>query len=213
MARRKTLTVFFGLLLCASAWAGPQQDYETGRDAWQRNDVRAAISLLRNAADAGHAPAQSLLGELLNRAQQNEEAVRYFQLAAAQDNAEGHYGLAVMQLSGEGTARAPAIARESMTRAAQLGNKSAINALAISYIHGSFGPAPVDRESPEALRWIDAAAGNNLLAAIERLATAYRKGELGLAVDIKKAAELDVRAKAIRGEPPKTTKKGVKPNG
>ena len=213
MARGKNLLVIYVLLLCGNAWAGVQQDYEAGRDAWRRGDVRAAISGLRNSADSGHAPSQSLLGEILDRSEQNEEAVRYFRLAAAQGDAEGHYGLAVMQASGEGTARDTKLARESMTRAATLGHKPAVNALAVSYMQGGLGLAPADRESPEALRWIDAASANDLLAAIDRLAVAYRKGEFGLAVDVTRAAAFEARATAIRGAPAKITKKRSRSNG
>lgn len=94
-----------------------------------------------------------------------------------------------------------------MTRAATLGHKPAVAALAMSYLQGGFDLGAADREGPEARRWIEAAAAQDLLPAIDRLALAYRKGELGLAVDEKKALELEARAKALRGERGKITKK------
>jgi TPR repeat protein len=94
-----------------------------------------------------------------------------------------------------------------MTRAAKLGHKPAVNALATSYLQGGFDFTPAERESAEAVSWIQAAAAIDLLPAIDRLVVAYRKGELGLAIDVKRAAELEARAKALRGERGKITKK------
>ena len=208
MARCKLVSILAGLLLCGSAWADAAGDFDAGRQSYQRGDVRAAISQLRKSADTGHAPSQSLLGEILDHAEQNEEAVRYFRLAAAQEDAGGYYGLAVMQLSGEGTPRDPAAARQAMVKAAQLGHKQATAALALAYMRGGLELKSEERDSPEALRWILAAAANDHLDSIDRLAIAYRKGELGLATEVKNAEALEARARDIRGvRPGKTTKK------
>lgn len=207
MDRLKRVSVLAAVLLCGSAWAGIPEDFAAGSKAYHRGDVRAAISLLRKSADAGHAPSQSLLAALLDSAEENEDAVRYFQLAADQGDRDGYYGLAGMQLSGEGTPRNPDAARQSMLRAGQLGHKQATATLALSYIRGGQGMKSGERDSPEALRWIQAAAATDHLESIDRLAVAYRTGELDLAADARKAEEFEARAKAIRGAGPKTTKK------
>ena len=88
-----------GLLACLAglaAWAGPAEDYAAGDRAYRRGDVREAIAKLRPAADAGHAKAQALLGAILDASEQDEEAVRYLKLAAAQGEPDGMVLLASM---------------------------------------------------------------------------------------------------------------------
>lgn len=214
MARNKLVWIFAGMLVSAVAWAGPPEDFEAGRELYRKGDVRAAISLLRKSADSGHAASQSLVGSLLDRSEENEDAVRYFTLAAAQGDPEGHYGLAVMQRSGEGTPRDLAAARLSLVSAAQLGHHQATATLALSYMKGGLDLKREERDSPEALKWIQAAAANDHLESIDRLAVANRKGELGLEADAKQAEGLEARAKALRGVRPGTiTKKRGRSNG
>jgi TPR repeat protein len=190
-------------LWAGAAFAGPAQDYSAGEMAYRQGDVRGAIARLRSSAEAGHAKAQALLGAILDRAERDEEAVRYFRMAAEQDDPDGAYGLAGMFAAGEGVAKDPAEARRWMQRAAALGHRDAVNALAMAYLQGSLGVSAAERASPAALEWIRRAADAGHLPALDRLALAYRRGELGLAPDANKADELEARARAIRGILPK----------
>jgi len=91
----------FGLLLLASpailaADAGVDEEFRRGEKAYHTGDVIGAMGSLRKAADQGHADAQALLAEILDRAEFNEEAVAYYRKAADQGNANGEYGLGTM---------------------------------------------------------------------------------------------------------------------
>lgn len=183
------------------AWAGPQEDYQAGLAAYRVGDVGNAVSILRKGADAGHAPSQALLGEILDIADRNDEAAKYYRLAADQKNADGYFGLATLHATGEGVPRDLKVAREWMLKAAEAGHPRAVQGLARSYIDGGLGLSAEERASPEALRWIQAAAAIDSLPALDRLATAYRKGELGVVADAKKAEEYEARARALRKVP------------
>ena len=195
----------------AAAFAGPAEDHKAGLEAYRLGDVRNAVSILRKPADAGHAPSQALLGEILDAADQNEEAVKYFRLAAEQGSPEGAYGLATMYATGEGVPRDLAVARDWMTKAARAGHSRAVQAMALSYIEGGLAVAPAERSSPQALPWIEAAAALDSLPAIDRLAVAYRQGELGVTPDPKKAEALEARAKVLRNVKAPAKGKGKAP--
>ena len=191
-----------GLLACLAglaAWAGPAEDYAAGDRAYRRGDVREAIAKLRPAADAGHAKAQALLGAILDASEQDEEAVRYLKLAAAQGEPDGMVLLASMMGMGEGTPKNPAGARQLMEQAALAGKREAVVAVAAAYLGGGYDLGPAERASPEALAWMQRAALIDHLPAIDRLALAYRKGEFGLAPDERKALEYEARSRALRG--------------
>jgi uncharacterized protein len=205
-------SIALGMLLAAAVWAGPTEDFASGKSAYDRGDVRTAISFLRKSADQGHAPSQALLGQILDQAEQNEEAVKYFRLAADQSNADGYFGLATMYATGEGVPRDLGLAREWMTKAAEAGHSQAVQSMALAYMKGGLDIAEPDRATPVALGWIQRAAAIDSLPAIDRLAVAYRKGDFALPVDAKKADELEARARTLRNiKPTKATKK--KANG
>lgn len=190
-----------GLAACLAtlAWAGPAEDYAAGDRAYRRGDVREAIAKLRPAADAGHAKAQALLGAILDASEQDEEAVRYLKLAAAQGDPDGMVLLASMMGTGEGTPKDPAGARQWMEKAALAGKREAVVAVAAAYLAGGYDLGPAERASPEALAWIRRAAQVDHVPAIDRLAIAYRKGDFGLAPDEKQALDYEARSRSLRG--------------
>lgn len=211
-ARRLSATLC--LAFAAAAFAGAEEDHRAGFEAYQRGDVRNAISMLRKPADEGHGPSQALLGHILDLAEENEQAAKYLRMAADQGVADGVFGLAVLYASGEGVSRDLDEARRLMTRAAGLGHRQAVQAVALAYVKGGLGLTEADRGSAEALPWIERAVAMDSLPAIDRLAVAYRLGQMGLAADEKKAAELEARARALRKlPPPKGTRKPAKANG
>jgi uncharacterized protein len=212
---RQGASIALGLLLAASAWAGPAEDFASGRSAYETGDVRTAVSLLRKSADQGHAPAQVLLAQILDQSEQDEEALKYFKLAAEQGNRDGYYGLATMYASGEGVPRDLGTARGWMVKAADAGHAQAVQSVAIAYINGGLAVSEAERSSPDALQWIQKAAALDSLPAIDRLAVAYRKGDYALPVDVKKAEEYEARARKLRNVTitTKPGKKAAKPNG
>lgn len=182
-----------------AVWAAPGDDFRAGSQAFREGDVVQAMAVLKKSADAGHAPSQSLLAYILDKAEFNDEAIAYYRKAAAQGDAEGEFGLGSMYAAGEGVKRDPAEARKWITRAAEKGHAAAINALAEAYIKGGLGIDEKQRSSAEALVWVRRATDSGYVPAMEQLAVAYRSGAYGLAVDVKQAEALDVKVRAARG--------------
>jgi len=199
-----SLISFLAALHAAPAQAGPAEDYAEGtRQRYAVGDLIAAMPLLRRAADAGHAAAQAAMGEILDHADSDPEAIEYFRKSATQGNADGQFGLATMLAVGEGAPKDLAGARKWIVLAAEQGHKIAINELAQAYIIGGLDIPDDKRQSAEALRWIRAAADNGYLTAMDKLAAAYRTGDLGLGIDIKAADQWVEKIRKIRGAPKK----------
>lgn len=205
-----------GVLLLASsgsfAWASPDDDYRTGARMYEVGDMLGAMPIIKKAADAGHAAAQAMYAHMiLAGGSGDEEALDYFRKSAEQGNADGQLGLGSMYASGEGVKRDLAEGRKWVTKAAEQGQPSAINEMALAYIGGGLGIAPEARTGEEALRWIRAAAENNFLIAIRELVKAYRLGEYGLKADPKQAEEWAARERKVTGAlPDKRGKRGEK---
>ena len=187
------------LCFALNAFAVAEDEYRAGLKFYQGGDVTTAMTRLRKASDAGHAPAQVLLADILDQAEMNEEAVVYYRKAAEQGNADGEFGLGNMYASGEGVKRDPAEARKWLTRAAEKNHVRATAAVAQAYISGGLGLDEKERSGDDARRWLLRAADNQYLPALDFLARAYRSGTLGLAMDLKQAEALEARANKIRG--------------
>lgn len=181
------------------AWAGSEEDYQAGFKAYRNGDLVGSMVPLRRAADAGHAAAQALLGDILDKAESNEEAIVYFRKSADQGNADGQYGLGAMHAAGEGVSKDPVEARKWITRAADQGHKQAVNALAQAYLSGELGIDEGARKGPVALERLRKAAANDYVPAIDALAKAYRTGDYGLTPDTREAEQLVARANKLRG--------------
>jgi hypothetical protein len=97
-------------------------------------DSARAMQWLRRSADQGHAPAQAVLGYMLEQgigaAKNPEEAFRWYQKAAAAGNDDGQFNLGRAYEHGIGVARDPGRARDSYERAAAQGSRVARDALA-----------------------------------------------------------------------------------
>ena len=194
------------------AAAAPQDDFQAGYRAFHSGDIVQAMAILKRSADAGHAASQALLGDILDQAEFDDEAVAYYRKAALQGNSEGEFGLGKMYAAGEGVKRDEAEALKWITRSAERGHVLATKVLAEAFMKGELGLDETRRNGPDAVRWIRAAADLSHIPAIEFIARAYRNGALGLTVDLKQAEALDARARALRGvaENTRTGKKGRK---
>lgn len=144
-------------LLCAalvaaagSVLAVPEDDYRRGQQAYARGDVVGAMAALRPAAAAGHAPAQTLLAFILDRADFADEAVPLYRAAAAQDVAQAHAALADLHLSGRGVAKDEKQGLAHFSKAASLGDEGAAVALERAYRLGLHGLAP---DAAQAAHW------------------------------------------------------------
>ncbi|MCB1739781.1 MAG: sel1 repeat family protein [Gammaproteobacteria bacterium] len=164
---RALVGLWLGLLLSTPCLADPQADFERGRQAFARDDLMGAIDWLRRAARAEHTPAQTLLAYILDRAEQNEEALRLFQAAAEKGDTEAMYGLAAMYAAGEGTDKDEASALKWYRAAADLGHERANLGLAEAYLKGSLG---LPRDEAAARDLLERGAARGHTPAAERLA-------------------------------------------
>lgn len=192
-------------LASGSAFAAPQDDFNAGRKAYLAGDVVGAMPMLKRAADAGHADAQSLYAYVMDKADYDEEAARYFRLAAEQGHPDGQYGLGVLYADGEGVSRDPGAARQWWQRAGAQGHALAILALSHAVIGGNMG---FDRDRPdaEALAWVNKAAELGSPPALAYLARGHRSGAFG-AVDVARAELLEARMRALNPPPKKGRQK------
>ncbi|NIP73516.1 MAG: sel1 repeat family protein [Gammaproteobacteria bacterium] len=186
------------VLLPATALADAAEDTKRGVDAYNHGDVVAALRWLRQAAEQGHAPAAVRLAYILDKAEQNEEAVSWYRAAAEQGNAEGAYGLGQMYAIGEGVEHDPAQAVRWVRQAADGGVPPAMRTMAEWYRQGQLG-LPADLERARA--WLHRAAQAGDPWAMHRLAKAYEKGELGLSADPEKARHWREQLSAGSGPP------------
>lgn len=194
----------------AAEAVNPEKSYAAASKAYKEGDVARAMSLLKPAADAGHAPSQALLGFILDKSLFYDEALAYYRKSAEQGNADGLYGLGVMYSEGSGVKKDFVEARRLITSAAERGNKEAVNVMAQACINGGLGLDDAARRGPEALAWIKRSADNNDLPSIDALAAAYLSGQYGLAPDTKKAEVLIAKANKLRGVTAKGDKKKSK---
>lgn len=185
--------------------AGPQEDYVAGRKAYLAGDVPGAMPALKRAADAGLAPAQSLYGYILDRAEYNEEAALYFRRAAEQGDADGQYGLGVLHAAGEGVPRDPAAARAMFERAGSQGHVLATVALSQAFLAGSLG-FKTDPADAAGLAWVKKAGELGSIPALKYLALGYRSGAFGTS-DPAQAERLEKRIRELSPDNRKASKK------
>lgn len=200
------LSAFF-LSYSASGWANEaDEDYKKGHESWKNGDIVGAVSLLKKAAEANHPAAQALYGYLLDAADNDEEAATFYRRASDQGNPDGKFGLAGLYTSGHGgLAKDFPAALKLLSEAASLGHKQATLSLAHHYSGSDLSAA--DRDSGEALKWVQKGAELDDMPSLTRLEKAYRDGELGLAVDVNKANDIQMRINKILGIDPNAKKK------
>lgn len=185
--------------------AAPQDDYSAGRKAYLAGDVVSAMTPLKRAADAGYAPAQSLYGYILDKAEYNEEAAQYFRRAADQGDADGQYGLGILYASGEGVATDPAAARDWLERAGNQNHGLAVVALSQAFLGGRLG-FKTDPADTAGLGWVRKAGALDSIPALTYLAQGYRTGAFG-AADLKEAERLEARLRELSPDDRKKNRK------
>ena len=186
----------------AALAASVEDDFRAGQRAYLAGDVIGALSSLRKAADAGYAPAQVLLAEILDRAEFNEDAVAYYRKAAEQDSADGEFGLGTMYHAGEGVKKDAAQALFWYRRAAARNHARAIQAIAHAYVVGDLGLDEKRRDNAEAAAALRRAAEIHYVPAVEALARAYKTGDFGLKPDAQQAQLWEAKLKELRPPPP-----------
>lgn len=151
-----------------------------------RNDQELAV-LAREAAEAGHAEAQYLLGVFTLTGQGTledpSEAAKWFELAAAQGVTGAHERLGAMYATGVGKDADPALAVEAFERAVALGDLDALTHRAILRQSGIGLPRDPTRAAEEFLQASDSGHPEAAL----QLGIAYAAG-LGVPQDWVRAA-------------------------
>lgn len=188
-------------LLAGPTLAGPQEDFTEGERLYYIGDVPGAMAVLKRAADAGHAPAQAMLGGILDRAEMDEDAVIYYRKAAEQGDPDGELGLGSLYGTGEGVPMDWKLAVVWITKAADKGQRRAIETLSLLYIKGDWGLDAKNRKDEDAVKWIRRAADTGHLPSIDALAAAYQTGDFGLTPDAAQAKLWQDKAKELRRDP------------
>ena len=137
----KYLGVATVLLALITPWAmaGPEQDTELAEKEFARGDLVASLALWNRAAEQGYAPAQVRLGDILDKSEEDVQAVEWYRKAAAQGNAAGEYGLGQMYVKGEGVKKDLEQARSHISRAADKGYLDAVVLMMEAYRTGGLG--------------------------------------------------------------------------
>ena len=132
-------------------------------------DAHKALALFREAAQAGHAPAQESLGLLYETGvvapQDMKEAARWYERAAKQGRPTAAYNLGLLYAWGRGVAKNEAEAAWWTEIAAERGLPEAQWTLGLMYARG----AGVAKDRQKAMKWIEAAARNGMTAASKAL--------------------------------------------
>lgn len=148
--------VLLGAMLCSLdasvAIAGPQQDTELAEKEFTNGDLISAMALWRKAGQQGYAPAQARMGDMLDDAEDDKEAVEWYRKAVEQGSAAGEYGLGVMYLKGEGVGKDEEKARSFILRSANKNYVPAMRLMVEFYKAGATG-LPLDLE--QAGKWED----------------------------------------------------------
>lgn len=121
------------------AFAGPEEDNALAEKEFARGDLVVSMSLWRKAAQAGYAPAQVWLGDILDKAEEDADAVEWYKKAAEQGNAGGEYGLGQMYLKGEGVKQDVALGQQYVERAANKNHVEAVKSMMTVYRQGGMG--------------------------------------------------------------------------
>lgn len=127
------------VLVATSALAGPAEDYAAGKKAYLTDNLPDAMNLLGRASAAGYAPAQALLGQIMDRAGESAQAMALYRRAAAQGDPDGQFGLATMYAIGEGVSRDHAEAVRLLELAAGQAHGPAALTLGEAYLDGELG--------------------------------------------------------------------------
>jgi TPR repeat protein len=145
---RLTCAIWCGLM-ASGALAAPQQDVELAEREFARGDIMAAMGLWRKAAQEGYAPAQTRLGEILDKAEEDQEAFEWFLKAAGQGYAAGEDNLGRMYAKGEGVKQDIEVARMYILRAAEKSHPPAVEYMMDAYRRGGLGFAIDETKAAE----------------------------------------------------------------
>ncbi|MBC8210539.1 MAG: sel1 repeat family protein [Gammaproteobacteria bacterium] len=182
------------LLWLPSLSSAAEPDYieqgKQGIEAFRVGNLIQAMDLLGKSAEKGYAPAQATLAYILDKSEEDDAAFKLFQQAAEQGYAEGQFGLGNMYAKGEGTAVDTIKAGELIHQSAVQNYMPAVRAYARALEYGTLGFTQNPQQAEVQYQRCHA-AGDSVCS--QRLAQAYKNGELGLAVDINRSTQLTLQ--------------------
>jgi len=195
--------------------ASPEEDYQAGIIAYNRNELIEAQGIFERAANHGHTGAMVRLAEILDRSGFVNEAARWYLKAAELGDADAQYafGSMLLDLNAYDLTQLdakidPITARKWFLMAAEQGHEDAIRRIAQVYINGGLGLTDAERTDAEILKWVKLAIDKlNDPEAMDVLVAAYQTGKYGLGVDPKLAEEWAVKARKARGMKEEEVKK------
>ncbi len=145
------------ILACLSTpiLADSQSDYETGFAAFRNEDLVVALQYLERASDQGHVRAQVLLAYILDKAEENHQALALYRKAAETGDAEAQMGLAMMLAAGEGAEVDNTAAFSLLLKSADQGHVPAMLQIYQVLEQGAMGQ---QANQAEARNWLEKAA-------------------------------------------------------
>lgn len=184
IGRERYLGLLAAIAIVPALTADPREDGERGIEAYRKGNLIESLELLQKSAVSGYAPAQTTLAFILDAAEADEEAVRWYREAAASNDPAGLFGLGGMIAKGEGIRKDPERAGQLIEQAARLGHVPAMRAYAHALEQGQLG---FESRQEAAAEWYLQAARRNDATSIRRLEQAYTLGQLGLSIDLEAA--------------------------
>lgn len=181
----QSLLMIFLLLGAGVTWAS----FQTGEDAYLREDYETALSEWRTLAEQGHAEAQNMLGYMYRFGegvpQDFEQARQWYRRAADQGNATAQNNLGAMYRQGLGLPQDYQEAFRWFLRAAEQGNGGAQNHVGLMYYKGE----GVEKDLIQAYMWAYLAAQQGVdpsIQAIDFLAQEMTPSQIEEAMDLAK---------------------------
>ena len=176
ISRHVYLILILALVGCTGQPTTEKAKYETkqAEKAIYLGDYAAAVEFARKPAEQGYAPAQTLLGKIYLKPAENPliqalinmtgtgvtqnypEAIKWFQKAAVQGDAEAQFYLGNMYRNGKGVTQNSQEAVKWYRKAAEQGHAYAQFFLGIMYGTGE----GVTKNGPEAMKWFQKSAKN-----------------------------------------------------
>lgn len=172
------------LVIPATLLADTRSDGDLGIAEYRKGNLIEAMQLLEKSAAQGYLPAQTTLAFILDAAERDAEAFRWYQQAADQQDAAGFFGLAGMYAKGEGVDKDPRKAGQLIQQAAQREHVEAMRVYAHALEYGQLG---FESSPQSAAKWYLKAAGLGDEISMQRLKKAYTQGQLGLPADPQQA--------------------------
>lgn len=161
-------------LAAPAASAGPKEDNEAAIVEFNKGDFVTSMALWIKAGEAGYAPAQVWLGDILDKSEEDEEAVKWYLKAAGQGDASGQFGLGLMYAKGEGVKQDLAQAYGYVLKAAEQAHAPAMSAIAAAFRTGGLGQA------------VDLAKADEWQAKLYEAAPSYKPAPVEQPVEVKK---------------------------